>query len=127
MSNKILLIEDDEDIRNSFADILEIEGFSVSTAINGEDGLNFLKACGPKDLPALIVLDLMMPVLNGQSFLEEITNHHPELHRIPIIITSAHANLSDLSALPMPTHRIKKPLDLEAFLEVVNQYCKVKD
>src|SRR4051812_46327475 len=68
MSAKILIVEDDVDIRDSLRQLLEDEGFSVLTAGNGREGLERLKSMSQ---PCLILLDLLMPVMDGREFLDE--------------------------------------------------------
>ncbi|XXF75298.1 response regulator [Myxococcaceae bacterium GXIMD 01537] len=67
--SSILLVEDDPDIRESVAEILTMEGYSVAQAVNGQDGLNVLARIS---VPGLIFLDLMMPVMTGPEFLTRL-------------------------------------------------------
>jgi CheY-like chemotaxis protein len=82
----ILIIDDEPDICLSLQMVLELEGFSVHSASNGQDALNFLHS--GSDLPWLILLDLMMPVMDGLEFLK-IIRHDPIVSRIPVIVVSA--------------------------------------
>ncbi|MEO5970088.1 MAG: response regulator [Bdellovibrionia bacterium] len=63
----ILVVEDEESIRENFQLLLELEGYSVFTASNGKESLRILKTI---EKPCLILLDLLMPVMNGMEFLE---------------------------------------------------------
>ena len=63
---KVLIVEDDESIREMMRHVLEIEGYSVSIANNGKEALDSLNQ--DSDLPSIILLDLMMPVLDGWQF-----------------------------------------------------------
>src|SRR5262249_61527368 len=73
-TKKVLLIEDDEDIRNAMRQVLELEGYVVVPAGNGREGLVALAQHGE---PCVILLDLMMPVMNGWEFLAE-REHQPQ-------------------------------------------------
>jgi CheY-like chemotaxis protein len=83
--NRILLVEDDTALRDTLADVLTDEGFEVACASNGREALDRL---GKGLLPDLIVLDLIMPVMDGWAF-REAQRQRPELARIPMVILSA--------------------------------------
>src|SRR5580765_7790969 len=81
----ILLVEDDFDMRDALIPILEYAGHHVVGAANGREALEQLRA-GPK--PSLILLDLMMPVMNGTEFRAEQLRD-PALASIPVVVVSA--------------------------------------
>jgi CheY-like chemotaxis protein len=112
----ILIIEDEEAIRDALVFALEIEGYRVSTAANGEEGLAFLRNA---PAPCLIVLDLMMPVMNGWEFVESIRK---DIHLavIPIVVMTAFA--SHAKAIPAQGI-VEKPVDLPVLLQFVGLYC----
>lgn len=83
--HRILLVEDDHALRDTIADVLVDEGFEVACACNGRDALEKL-ARGL--LPDLIVLDLMMPVMDGWAF-RDAQRQRPSLARIPVVVLSA--------------------------------------
>jgi CheY-like chemotaxis protein len=84
----ILLVDDDLDIREALMDALEDQGFKVVTAINGLDALNLLRTM--EVVPSVILLDLMMPVMDGYGFLDA-QRRDPKLAPIPVaIITAGH-------------------------------------
>jgi len=113
----ILLIEDDHDIRDSFRQILEDMGHSVLSAANGWDAIALLEKI-PN--PLLIILDLSMPIMNGEEFLK-LKEAHPKLSEIPVLIASSHENrIGELRNYPF----IKKPVDMEAFIKKVNLCLK---
>jgi CheY-like chemotaxis protein len=116
----IVIIEDDRGIRESLRDLLELEGFSVQTAENGADGLRLI---GEIRRPCLILLDLMMPVMNGWEFLETIkTRADSMLATIPITVVSAAANLSEIEDR-FDCQVIKKPIDIDRLLELARTFC----
>jgi CheY-like chemotaxis protein len=111
----ILVIEDERDIRESLKEALEYAGFRVETVANGSEGLAVLHT---KRHPCLILLDLMMPVMNGWSFSKAVAES-PDLATIPLVV---------LSAFPADGVRgngfIPKPLDLDVVIEVAERYCE---
>ncbi len=116
----ILIVDDDDDIRELLADFLRDEGYQVSTACNGLDALSVLRAAAT--YPCLILLDLMMPIMNGFEFLKAFRSD-PALAPIAVAIVSANGSLgpAERSALAAPI--LSKPLKLPALLEVVERLC----
>ena len=115
---KILVVEDDGDIRSLLETALILEGYQVETAINGQDALETLRKS--VDKPNLIVLDLMMPVMDGWRFLE-IQSQVVELKNIPTIIVSA----TSQKKMPEPSSTqvvLKKPIDLGEFLNHIEAF-----
>jgi CheY-like chemotaxis protein len=112
----ILIVEDEPSIRENLQMILELEGYSVFTATNGKEGLQVLRKM-PR--PCLILLDLLMPVLNGMEFLEA-KSHEDAIAAIPVCIVSGVAEKPDLSKA---SGFVKKPIDLDALLNFVRNYC----
>jgi CheY-like chemotaxis protein len=115
---KILIIEDDPDIRDSLRELLEMEGYSVACATNGQEGIDCLHHMASA-LPNIILLDLMMPVKDGIGFRQD-QQKHPQWHSIPTVIMSADGNArSKLANLGITTF-LKKPVDLETVLETIS-------
>ena len=117
-SKRILIVEDDLHIRESLSEILEIEGFDVFSAVNGQDALDILRSGQRADL---ILLDLMMPVKNGFQFKAE-QEVDPLIQNIPVIIMSANGNVSEQKELGLVKEFLKKPIDLDSLLETINRY-----
>ncbi|HZI14069.1 MAG TPA: response regulator transcription factor [Myxococcus sp.] len=111
----VLLVEDEEDIRAAVAEILEDEGFEVVIASNGVEALDELKHMGR---PTLIVLDLMMPVMNGHEFLASIRDT-PKLKAVPVLVLTAVAT----EAPPGARDMLRKPFIVEELLEAVQRVC----
>ncbi|HEY0875840.1 MAG TPA: response regulator [Vicinamibacterales bacterium] len=113
----ILVVEDNDDVREMMAVTLELEGHEVATAVNGRDALNKLHA-GRK--PCLILLDLMMPVMNGWEFQSEL-EHDPDLRDVPVVVVTAlgseMARYTDAAAV------LPKPVDMDELLHVVCDFC----
>ncbi|GEJ56133.1 response regulator [Anaeromyxobacter diazotrophicus] len=81
---RLLVIDDDADIRTALAEILELSGYEVVVAADGQEGAELLAVVSPQ----AIVLDLMMPRMDGWTFLEHL-RCHPTLHDLPVLVTSA--------------------------------------
>jgi CheY-like chemotaxis protein len=111
----ILIVEDDEDIRAAMAELLESEGFEVAVASNGQEGLEVL---GQMGAPCLVLLDLMMPVMNGEDFLRHV-RQNPALDRIPVIIVTA----SGRTPLPGTQGILKKPFEIRDLFATVSEHC----
>lgn len=119
--NSILLVEDERDAREALKEILEMEGFKVSTAENGQEGLDLLLS---SQEPCLILLDLMMPVMNGWEFLEALKQHHQHvLTTIPVIVVSAIADLS-IAQRKYNCGIMKKPVNVQSLVALAHQYCR---
>ncbi len=116
----ILIIEDDPDVRSTLQEILEHEGFEVFTAANGEEGLARLQE---EQSPCLILLDLMMPIMNGWEFLSTLKSQHQHyLTSVPIVIVSA---IGDLSSVQNEYNcaTMSKPVDLSGLIKIAEQAC----
>ncbi len=111
----ILVVEDDVAVRQTLADVLADEGYEVSTATDGAAALEILRA-GP--LPALILLDLMMPVLDGEHFRREQAGD-PSLAAIPTIVLSAANGGKGIADAMGVEGYLAKPVHLERLLELV--------
>lgn len=112
----ILIIEDDRDIRETLAEVLDGEGFPTRTAADGTEGLAQLAR---PPLPGLILLDLMMPKMNGWEFLRERARK-PTWAKIPVVVMSA---VPGAEAIPAVTKIFKKPLDFAGLMATVREVC----
>ena len=115
----VLVVEDDADIREAVQLILEDEGFDVVTACNGAEAEAEL---AHMEEPCLVLLDLMMPVMNGWEFRQEQLQDQT-LAAIPTVIVTAH-NRPDESARELGAAScIRKPVRPEQLLSTVGKYC----
>lgn len=114
MAQPILIVEDNTDLRMLYQEALEMEGHSTEVAANGFEALELLKKI--KTLPKLILLDLMMPVMDGWEFLSRLRDL-PEHSKIPVVICSAAKD-----KLPPGTGVVRKPVDLDVLFETIRQY-----
>lgn len=112
----ILIVDDDPDIRETLGEFLGYEDYAAVTASNGREALERLRE-GSK--PCVVLLDLMMPVLDGFEFLE-IRQQDPALAAVPVIVISAGSQaLKSLSGVEF----FPKPLDVERLLAALSRYC----
>lgn len=108
----IMIIEDDAAIRDSLQELLESEGYNVILAEHGQIALSHLE--NNKKLDA-ILLDLSMPVMDGKTFLREITRLFPSLGKLPIIIMTA-AGPGDIPRDYAKERILRKPLDVDELI-----------
>jgi CheY-like chemotaxis protein len=113
----ILIVEDDFDISDSIRLILEEEGHQVKIANNGREALNLLSITPVQ--PFLILLDIMMPLMNGYEFREEQLKDE-RIASIPTVILSAAGKFENVEKMRVQ-ECLKKPLELEKLLEVVER------
>jgi CheY-like chemotaxis protein len=116
----VMVVEDDVEIRESLLDILSDHGYAALGAANGRDALDKLKRS--ERLPCIILLDLMMPVMDGTAFREE-QRRTPPFDRIPVVIISAYRDLNDrVKGLDAAAH-LKKPIGVEDVIGAVRKWC----
>lgn len=120
---KILTIDDDEDIRSSISERLEMEGFETVWAKNGRVALEYLKATNDNDLPDLILLDYMMPIMNGQEFYREKMKIE-RLAKIPVVVMTAGGNLVNVmdKIESASMGYMAKPMDDETIIKMVTHF-----
>jgi CheY-like chemotaxis protein len=117
---RLLLVEDDASIRSALGDMLEDEGFTVTTAVNGREALDVLHHGPP---PEVIVLDLMMPVMDGWDFRAEQLKD-PAIRETPVIVLTAtgfsrrtiREQFGGVECLP-------KPLPTDDLLDTLRRVC----
>lgn len=118
----ILLIEDDAELRDGLAGLLRDEGLRVVTAENGHAAGQWLKST--RVLPHVIVLDLLMPVMNGWEFYDEL-RRDLLMARIPMVIISAVADVREHSVALQAADHLVKPFSFEALLTRVRRHLPV--
>jgi CheY-like chemotaxis protein len=114
----IMVVEDDPHLRESLSDLLVDEGVRVFCAGNGLSALSYLRS-GTR--PCVILLDLMMPLIDGRTFLEEKAKD-PALRDIPVVVHTA-LSPEETSWLRSAQEVLRKPLDEEVLVEVVRRHC----
>lgn len=116
----ILVVEDDPGIRQGIADFLAFEGYAVDVAVNGEEALAYLR----DRRPSLVVLDLVMPVMNGPQLLEHL-RREGLARDVPVAVMTA--AMPGASSLPPADAYLSKPFDLEELLAVVGRHAGPPD
>jgi CheY-like chemotaxis protein len=114
----ILYIEDDHDTRVALRQVLEAEGYRVLTAADGRAGLVMAQSTPP---PALVLLDLKMPMMDGREVLS-ILKKDSKLARIPVVVLSAHGTATDAKDA---NEFIRKPMSLDVLVDVARRYCRL--
>jgi two-component system nitrogen regulation response regulator NtrX len=114
----VLIVEDDADILSSLAEVIRDEGYEVQTAANGFQALNALE----RQAPDLIFLDLMMPVMDGWRFMEEVKRRFPDL-QAPIVLISAMHNLTEEARKLGVRCFLPKPYDLDDVVRIADACC----
>lgn len=113
----IVIVEDDQAIRETLSYLLEAEGHQVTALTNGREAIDFLES---HEAPCFVLLDLMMPVMDGWEFLK-IREKSPRLLAIPVVVNSA-------NVVSRPenenTLQIRKPFELESLVRIVSRFCK---
>lgn len=119
----ILIVDDDEDIRETLRDALTFEGYEAITTNNGAQALDYLRTTN-NELPGLIILDLMMPVMDGSKFIEIINSEYKDsFAQIPLILATAKGSHTNVPSSELAHERIKKPIELDDLYSIVNKYC----
>jgi CheY-like chemotaxis protein len=112
----LLIIEDDPDVRDAFFDMLDEAGHSIFIAKNGAEALALLPTLPPL---GLVLVDLMMPVMDGAEFLAR-AHELRLLEGVPVFVLSAAASRG---LLPGATGFLPKPVDLDDLLRLAARYC----
>lgn len=123
LAKKILIIDDDFDIRLSLAELLVNEGYKVATARDGQAGIAYLVS--QKELPSLVLLDLNMPVADGLNFREQ-QKKIKEISDIPVVVISADKYVGEKARSTDAKAIIKKPVDLFEILNAVEKYSMIE-
>jgi CheY-like chemotaxis protein len=116
----ILLIEDDRDICEIVAQVLDEEGYQTVTVSNGAEGLKLLRSAATR--PFLIVLDLMLPVMDAWQFRSEQSGD-AQIADIPVVIFSANPKIAQHAGSLGAAAMIRKPPNLDEFLDVVSRFA----
>lgn len=115
---RVLVIEDDHNMRVTMRQTLEAYGYSVQSATNGKDALDYLRRSVEK--PDLILLDIMMPLMSGWEFIKE-QRKDAALSSIPVVIVTASEGVQG-ATLPARA-LIQKPFELTTLMTVVRKLC----
>ena len=114
----ILIVEDDRDLRETIVDLLHAMKHEVVAVENGAEALRYLDANPP---PRLILLDLMMPVMDGAEFRERQLSS-PALANIPVVLLSAARDAAQTAVRLKLEHFLPKPIDIEQLLALIDNW-----
>jgi len=118
----VLVVDDDADIREAIVSVLNDAGYPTAQAKDGREALAFVQ--NATDKPSLVLLDLMMPTMDGWQLRARLRSD-PALAEIPIVIMTAHAGvLRAVSNASPQTPVLPKPLDIEQLLQAVATYSQ---
>ena len=117
MATQIIIIDDDNDIREAVHEVLSSEGFNVASFSNGKVALEYL---AQNESPIIILLDFMMPIMSGSEVLDALKKD-ARLAAIPVYIMSAARERRGTEAA---TGYVPKPIELEELLKLVSQHCQ---
>ena len=115
----ILIVDDDEDIRDAIALVLERRGYRAVGAFDGQDALDQLRA--HDGAPALILLDLMMPRLNGVDFAKQFRSSSG-VSQAPIVVLSGDSRARETAASLGAADCLSKPVDLMDLVDTVRRF-----
>ena len=115
----VMIVEDDRDTREMLGRFLELEGFEVRTAANGQLALEALQQ---EVEPCVILLDLMMPVMNGWQFREQQVRD-PRFSRIPVVVVTAAGPREDIPEITADGW-LSKPVDFDRLLATIGSLCQ---
>ncbi len=118
----VLVIEDETSLREIFCLVLELEGYHVKGVNNGQEALSYLLSLSGDEYPDAIMLDLMMPIMDGNTFLQKISNF-PGLSKIPVIICSGHGEFEKTSQVIC---NLEKPVELSKLCQAFNDLLNLK-
>jgi CheY-like chemotaxis protein len=114
----VLIVDDDADIRAGLAMLLATRGYHLAEAANGKQALDQLTG-GLR--PSLILLDLVMPVMNGWQFLTAVAKDEA-LARIPVVVLTGYRAMAERKLIPASVPLLEKPPDVQKLLSLVESY-----
>jgi len=122
-SGTILIVDDDSDVRRSLSDFLEDEGYAVAAASNGRAALDLMRGGGVR--PAVILLDLMMPGMDGWDF-RQAQLKDPTLASVPVVVVTAAGFSPDtIRSQFNPAAFVSKPIQPTMLLEAIGRSLRV--
>jgi CheY-like chemotaxis protein len=119
-NRRVLIVEDHPDLRRSLTELLQEAGYQVTTAAHGQEALDYLQT-GP--LPHLIVLDLVMPVMDGWEFRHR-QRQDPALADIPVVVISGGEAPPHGAGFIDAASYLLKPIDYDVLLTTIARHCR---
>lgn len=121
MHKSVLIVDDDQDIREVFAEALRLVGYSVHTAANGKAALELLSTL-TLEPPCLILLDMMMPIMNGEEFRKQQIAD-PVLSKIPVVVITAGRDAEQKARSLGAEIGLAKPIQFDVLSAVARRFC----
>jgi CheY-like chemotaxis protein len=115
----ILVVDDDADIRDAIAEVLQEEGYE-SVAVG--DGVSALQYLDNHSQPCMILLDWNMAPMNGREFMEAMRDQE-QLASVPVVLVTADGRAEDKARQIRAAASLKKPLDIEALFQLASDFC----
>jgi CheY-like chemotaxis protein len=119
--SSVMIVDDDEDIREIETIVLESHGYKVTAAKDGVDALQILK----RKHVELILLDLMMPRMDGEQFLKAL--RASENADIPVVLMSGHSEASEIARKLSANGILRKPVDVDVLLKTVRRWARSRE
>jgi CheY-like chemotaxis protein len=116
----VLVVEDDQEVRDAIAEVLADSEYKAVSAANGEEALERLRSASVR--PCLILLDVMMPTMDGWAFRAE-QERDPSVKDIPVILLSAHADVKSAALQMNAAGFLVKPVAVDTLLDTVERFC----
>lgn len=123
MSKLVYIIDDDQDMREVLSYALESDGYEVMAYANASKAFDSLEHLEEKDLPSLILVDYLMPDMDGVTFVKLMKNSSAMLKRIPLIMSTAMGKKDFMEGFPSDVVHLSKPMDLDELLSVTRNFC----
>ncbi|HEX7127362.1 MAG TPA: response regulator [Thermodesulfobacteriota bacterium] len=114
----VLVVEDDPDIQQTLAFALQMAGYTVTLAGDGAEAMRHMRSA----LPCLVLLDLVMPVMDGWQF-RAAQQQDPTLAAVPVVVLSADGRVRQKATTLGVAGYLEKPIDLDALLAAVRRHC----
>ena len=114
----VLVVDDDADLREAVAELLEHHGYRVLQAVDGREALDLLRDC--RGDPCLVLLDMLMPGMNGAEVLA-VLRQGQRLGALPVVVCSASAATSETHGA---RRLLRKPVSEDLLLDVVAEFCQ---
>src|SRR5947209_2005528 len=114
MEHAVLLVEDDSVLAETTRALLEWEGYRVRIACNGKEALEAMR----ERKPCIVLLDLMMPIMSGWEFLDQL-RQDPQVGQVPVVVISAVADKAPEGVVAV----LRKPFEMSALLQLVETHC----
>jgi CheY-like chemotaxis protein len=116
----VLVVEDDPDMRESMESVLTYAGHAIATVADGVEALTWL--AGDRPQPCVILLDLMMPGMNGFELRARL-RADPVLSAIPVVVLTGAGPLADRKGDELAAEILRKPIDLRDLLAAIQRHC----